>query len=197
MLSETSSDQALVEKVQQGDKRAFDLLVAKYQYKVIGLIGRYVQDKNEVLDIAQESFVKAYRAIDSFRGESAFYTWLYRIAVNTSKNYLVNRSRRPPSYDMELDNDDVESHHDALLDTDTPEALLNRDRLESVIRETLKTLPEELRSALTLREFDGLSYEDIALIMECPVGTVRSRIFRAREVLEKQIRPFLNGGDTL
>lgn len=194
MQHETSSDQALVEKVQQGDKRAFDLLVTKYQYKVMALIGRYVQDKHEVFDVAQESFIKAYRAIDSFRGESAFYTWLYRIAVNTAKNYLVSRSRRPPSYDVELDDDEGSSVYDALLDTDTPEAILNRDRLETAIQASLNALPEELRGALTLREFDGLSYEDIAQIMECPVGTVRSRIFRAREAIEKHIRPFLNGG---
>ncbi|MBJ7536918.1 RNA polymerase sigma factor RpoE [Marinomonas transparens] len=195
MQHETSSDQALVERVQQGDKQAFDLLVAKYQYKVIGLIGRYVQDKHEVLDVAQESFIKAYRAIGSFRGESAFYTWLYRIAVNTAKNYLVSRSRRPPGSDIELDNEEVFADYDALANVDTPEATLNRDRLEEAIHNAIKNLPEELRSALTLREFDGLSYEDIAQIMECPVGTVRSRIFRAREAVEKHIRPFMGAGE--
>ncbi|GAA0836701.1 MULTISPECIES: RNA polymerase sigma factor RpoE [Marinomonas] len=197
MQHETSSDQALVQKVQQGDSKAFDLLVLKYQYKVIGLIGRYVQDKHEVLDVAQESFIKAYRAIDSFRGESAFYTWLYRIAVNTAKNYLVSRSRRPPGSDVELDNDEAFSAYDALLDSSTPDAILNRNRLESAIHEAIRNLPEELRGALSLREFDGLSYEDIAQIMDCPVGTVRSRIFRAREAVEKQIRPFMDGGDDL
>lgn len=197
MQHETSSDQALVQKVQQGDSKAFDLLVLKYQYKVIGLIGRYVQDKHEVLDVAQDSFIKAYRAIDSFRGESAFYTWLYRIAVNTAKNYLVSRSRRPPGSDVELDNDEAFSSYDALLDSATPDAILNRNRLESAIHEAIRRLPEELRGALSLREFDGLSYEDIAQIMDCPVGTVRSRIFRAREAVEKQIRPFMDGGDDL
>lgn len=197
MQPETSSDQALVKKVQQGDKKAFDLLVLKYQYKVIGLIGRYVQDKHEVLDVAQDSFIKAYRAIHSFRGDSAFYTWLYRIAVNTAKNYLVSRSRRPPGSDVELDNDEAFSVHDALLDSTTPDAILNRDRLESAIHEAIRTLPEELRGALSLREFDGLSYEDISQIMDCPVGTVRSRIFRAREAVEKQIRPFMDGGNDL
>lgn len=195
MQHETSSDQALVEKVQQGDKRAFDLLVAKYQYKVVSLIGRYVQDRSEALDVAQESFIKAYRAIGSFRGESAFYTWLYRIAVNTAKNYLVSRSRRPPESDVELDNEDVFCAYDALTDIDTPDANLNTDRLEKAVHQAIKNLPEELRSALTLREFDGLSYEDISLIMDCPVGTVRSRIFRAREAVEKYIRPLMGSGE--
>lgn len=197
MQHKTSSDQALVKKVQQGDKKAFDLLVLKYQYKVVGLISRYVQDKHEVLDVAQDSFIKAYRAIGSFRGESAFYTWLYRIAVNTAKNYLVSRSRRPPGSDVELDNEDGFAVYDALLDTSTPDALLNRNRLEAAIHEAIRCLPEELRAALSLREFDGLSYEDIAQIMDCPVGTVRSRIFRAREAVEKQIRPFMDGGEKL
>lgn len=195
MQHETSSDRTLVERVQQGDKRAFDLLVVKYQYKVVGLIGRYVNDRSEALDVAQESFIKAYRAIGSFRGESAFYTWLYRIAVNTAKNYLVSRSRRPPESDVELDNEDVFSAYDALADIDTPEAKLNSDRLEEAIHCAIKNLPEELRSALTLREFDGLSYEDISLIMDCPVGTVRSRIFRAREAVEKHIRPLTGTGE--
>lgn len=195
MQHETSSDQALVEKVQQGDKRAFDLLVAKYQYKVVSLIGRYVQDRSEALDVAQESFIKAYRAIGNFRGESAFYTWLYRIAVNTAKNYLVSRSRRPPESDVELDNEEVFCAYEALADIDTPEANLNTDRLEKVVHQAIKNLPEELRSALTLREFDGLSYEDISLIMDCPVGTVRSRIFRAREAVEKHIRPLMGSGE--
>ncbi|NLQ18945.1 RNA polymerase sigma factor RpoE [Marinomonas sp. M1K-6] len=195
MQHETSSDQALVERVQQGDKRAFDLLVIKYQYKVIGLIGRYVQDRGEALDVAQESFIKAYRAIGSFRGDSAFYTWLYRIAVNTAKNYLVSRSRRPPESDVELDNEEASGVYELLTDIDTPEANLNTERLEAAINHAIQHLPEELRGALTLREFDGLSYEDIALIMECPVGTVRSRIFRAREAVEKHIRPLMDGGE--
>ncbi|WP_394182524.1 RNA polymerase sigma factor RpoE [Marinomonas posidonica] len=196
MQHETSSDQTLVEKVQQGDKRAFDLLVMKYQYKVMGLIGRYIQDKSEVLDVAQESFIKAYRSINSFRGESAFYTWLYRIAVNTAKNHLVSRSRRPPESDVELDNEEVFSAYESLSDIASPEAKLNSNRLEKAIYHAIEMLPEELRSALTLREFDGLSYEDISLIMECPVGTVRSRIFRAREAVEKHIRPLLDAGES-
>ncbi|WP_197467833.1 RNA polymerase sigma factor RpoE [Marinomonas gallaica] len=195
MQHETSSDEALVKRVQNGDKRAFDLLVLKYQHKVAALISRYIQDKHEVLDVAQDSFIKAYRAIDSFRGESAFYTWLYRIAVNTAKNYLVSRSRRPPSSDVELDNEDVHANYRELSDGGTPDANLNRDRLESEIQSAIKDLPEELRGALTLREFDGLSYEDIAQVMDCPVGTVRSRIFRAREAVEKRIRPIFGGGE--
>nr|WP_208111379.1 RNA polymerase sigma factor RpoE [Marinomonas balearica] len=195
MQEETSNDKALVERVQQGDKRAFDLLVAKYQHKVAALIGRYIQDKHEVLDVAQDSFIKAYRAIDSFRGESAFYTWLYRIAVNTAKNHLVARSRRPPSSDIELDDEEVFSDYDGLKDISTPDANLNRDRLEAIIHDAIKQLPEELRGALTLREFDGLNYEEIAQIMNCPIGTVRSRIFRARDAVEKKIRPLLGAGD--
>ncbi|MAF15697.1 MAG: RNA polymerase sigma factor RpoE [Marinomonas sp.] len=195
MQHEASSDEALVKRVQTGDKRAFDLLVLKYQHKVAALVSRYIQDKQEVLDVAQESFIKAYRAIDSFRGESAFYTWLYRIAVNTAKNYLVSRSRRPPASDVELDNEDVHAVYSELSDAGTPDANLNRDRLEVEIQNAIQDLPEELRGALTLREFDGLSYEDIAQVMDCPVGTVRSRIFRAREAVEKRIRPIFGGGE--
>ncbi|WP_036181450.1 RNA polymerase sigma factor RpoE [Marinomonas sp. MED121] len=195
MQHSSSSDQELVERVQNGDKRAFDLLVLKYQYKVMGLIGRYVSDKHEVMDVAQESFIKAYRAIGNFRGDSAFYTWLYRIAVNTAKNYLVGRNRRPPSSDVALDDEEEYTAFDALADVDTPDATLNKDRLEAAIYETIEQLPEELKTAIRLREFDGLSYEDIAQIMECPVGTVRSRIFRARDAIEKRIRPFMGGGD--
>jgi RNA polymerase sigma-70 factor (ECF subfamily) len=195
MQRETSSDEALVERVQAGDKRAFDLLVLKYQHKVIALISRYIQDHHEAMDVAQEAFIKAYRAIDSFRGESAFYTWLYRIAVNTAKNQIVNRSRRPPASDVELDNEDVHAVYDALADINTPDAELNTKRLNSEIHSAINMLPEELRGALTLREFEGLSYEEIAQIMDCPVGTVRSRIFRAREAVEKHIRPLLGEGE--
>lgn len=195
MQHNTSSDQELVERVQNGDKRAFDLLVLKYQYKVMSLIGRYVSDKHEVMDIAQESFIKAYRAIGNFRGESAFYTWLYRIAVNTAKNYLVGRNRRPPSSDVALDDEEEYTAYDQLADVNTPESALNKNRLEKVIYETIESLPEELKLAIRFREFDGLSYEEIAQIMECPVGTVRSRIFRAREAIEKRIHPFMGEGE--
>lgn len=191
MQHSSSSDQELVERVQKGDKRAFDLLVAKYQYKVMGLIGRYVSDKHEVMDVAQESFIKAYRAIGNFRGESAFYTWLYRIAVNTAKNHLVGKSRRPPGSDVALDDEEAYTGYEQLADIETPESTLNRNRLESVVYETINKLPDELKTAITLREFEGLSYEEIAHIMECPVGTVRSRIFRARDAIEQRVRPFL------
>ncbi|WP_191601269.1 RNA polymerase sigma factor RpoE [Marinomonas algicola] len=189
------SDQELVERVQKGDKRAFDLLVVKYQYKVCGLLSRYVNDQHEIMDVAQESFIKAYRAIHSFRGESAFYTWLYRIAVNTAKNHLISRSRRPSGNDVELDNDDSFALYEPLADVASPDATLNRNRLEAAIYSVIKTLPEELKSAITLREFDGMSYEDISHVMDCPVGTVRSRIFRAREAIEQHIRPYLDGGE--
>lgn len=195
MQHNSSSDQELVERVQNGEKRAFDLLVLKYQYKVASLVGRYVSDKHEAMDITQESFIKAYRAIGNFRGDSAFYTWLYRIAVNTAKNYLVGRNRRPPSSDVALDDEDEHSVFDQLSDVDTPESTLNKNRLESVIYETIESLPEELKAAIRFREFDGLSYEEIAQIMDCPVGTVRSRIFRAREAIEKRIRPFMGEGE--
>jgi len=195
MQHNSSSDQELVERVKNGDKRAFDLLVLKYQYKVMGLIGRYVSDKHEVMDISQESFIKAYRAIGNFRGDSAFYTWLYRIAVNTAKNYLVGRNRRPPNSDVALDNEEEYTVFDQLADTETPDATLNKNRLEKVIYETIESLPEELKAAIRFREFDGFSYEEIAQIMDCPVGTIRSRIFRAREAIEKRIRPFLDEGE--
>jgi RNA polymerase sigma-70 factor, ECF subfamily len=189
------SDQELVERVQKGDKRAFDLLVVKYQYKVCGLLSRYVNDQHEIMDVAQESFIKAYRAIHSFRGDSAFYTWLYRIAVNTAKNYLISRSRRPSGNDVELDNDDSFTLYEQLSDVASPDATLNRNRLEAAIYGVIKTLPEELKSAITLREFDGMSYEEVSQVMDCPVGTVRSRIFRAREAIEQHIRPYLDEGE--
>ena len=187
--SQTAVDRQLVERVKAGDKRAFDLLVKKYQHKIIGLIGRYVYDSHEAMDVAQETFIKAYRALPKFRGDSAFYTWLYRIAINTAKNHLVSRGRRPASVDV----DDAQYFEgdSELKDVDTPENCLYRDELESVIKNTLNKLPEDLRMALTLREFDGMSYEDIAGVMECPVGTVRSRIFRAREALDKEIKPLM------
>jgi RNA polymerase sigma-70 factor (ECF subfamily) len=187
--SQTAVDKQLVERVKAGDKRAFDLLVKKYQHKIIGLIGRYVYDSHEAMDVAQETFIKAYRALPKFRGDSAFYTWLYRIAINTAKNHLVSRGRRPANVDV----DDAQYFEgdNELKDIDTPESCLYRDELEAVIKNTLNKLPEDLRMALTLREFDGMSYEDIAGVMDCPVGTVRSRIFRAREALDKEIKPLM------
>ncbi len=185
------SDKQLVERVQKGDKRAFDLLVLKYQYKVHAIVSRFVRDFDEVNDVVQEAFIKAYRAIGNFRGESQFYTWLYRIAVNTAKNYLVSRNRRPPSSDVDVDDAEFYSGSELLKDVDSPENLLYRDELERVVNEAIEALPEDLRSAVTLREFDGLSYEEIAEVMGCPVGTVRSRIFRAREAIDNKIKALM------
>jgi RNA polymerase sigma-70 factor (ECF subfamily) len=186
------TDQILVERVQAGDKSAFDLLVKRYQHKIIGLIGRYVQDQSEALDVAQETFIKAYKALDSFRGESAFYTWLYRIATNTAKNYLVTRNRRPPGTDIDIDDVLQAESESELRDIETPENNLYRDELFGVMASALEALPEELRVALTLRELEGMSYEDIAEVMGCPIGTVRSRIFRARDAIDKELKPLLS-----
>ncbi|MDF3917634.1 RNA polymerase sigma factor RpoE [Salinicola sp. LHM] len=188
------TDQQLVERAQKGDTRAFDLLVKKYQHKILGLISRYVQDHSEVQDVAQEAFIKAYRALGSFRAESAFYTWMYRIAINTAKNYLVSRGRRPPGSDLDISDAEIVDQSGRLSDIESPEAAIARDQLEAAVFEAIEQLPDDLRTAITLREFDGLSYEDIATIMECPVGTVRSRIFRAREAVDKHIEPLLEHG---
>ncbi|MDT8880475.1 RNA polymerase sigma factor RpoE [Halomonas saccharevitans] len=185
------TDQQLVERAQKGDSRAFDLLVKKYQHKIIGLISRYVHDHAEVQDVAQEAFIKAYRALGKFRAESAFYTWMYRIAINTAKNYLVSKGRRPPGSDLDIVDAEIVDHSGRLADAETPEAAMARDQLESAIFEAIEALPDDLRTAITLRELDGLSYEDIAAIMQCPVGTVRSRIFRAREAVDQHIRPLV------
>ena len=184
-------DQQLVERVQRGDKRAFDLLVLKYQHKILGLIVRFVRDPHEAQDVAQEAFIKAYRALANFRGDSQFYTWLYRIAINTAKNYLVARGRRPPESDISAEDAEfMDGDHD-LKDIESPERLMLRDEIEATVHRAIAALPEDLRTALTLREFDGLSYEDIANVMQCPVGTVRSRIFRAREAIDKALQPLL------
>lgn len=187
------TDQQLVARVQKGDTRAFDLLVLKYQHKIFGLISRYVRDADEVQDIAQEAFIKAYRALPNFRGESAFYTWLYRIAINTAKNHLVSRSRRPPGTDVEIEDAEYHDNDGSLRDMDTPENVLFGAELKAVVERAISALPEDLRTAITLREFDGLSYEDIADIMHCPVGTVRSRIFRAREAIDAMVSKQMNG----
>ena len=192
-MSAGGTDQQLVEKVQAGDKRAFDLLVLKYQHKIFGLIARYVQDSHEVQDVAQEAFIKAYRALPNFRGDSAFYTWLYRIAINTAKNHLVSRGRRPPERDVEVEDAEYYDSGSALRDIENPENSLLGEELKAVVNNAIKELPDDLRSAVTLREFDGLSYEDIAEIMDCPVGTVRSRIFRARDAIDKRVQAQLNG----
>ncbi len=192
-MTAAETDKQLVARVQRGDSRAFDLLVLKYQHKIFGLISRYVHDADEVQDVAQEAFIKAYRALPNFRGDSAFYTWLYRIAINTAKNYLVSRSRRPPGSDVEVEDAEYFDAGAALRDNNTPEEKLFGEELRGVVERAISELPDDLRSAVTLREFDGLSYEDIADIMDCPVGTVRSRIFRARESIDKQVKMQLDG----
>lgn len=190
-MSEQNVDQQLVERVQRGDKGAFDLLVRKYQHKVVNLISRYVKNPGDVPDVAQEAFIKAYRALPNFRGDSAFYTWLYRIAVNSAKNYLVSQGRRPPASDVEPEEAEYFEGGDALRDMETPEGNVLSDEIRKVIFDTMEALPDDLRAAITLREIDGLSYEEIAQVMGCPVGTVRSRIFRAREAIDKNVKPLL------
>lgn len=186
------SDQQLVARVQAGDKRAYDLLVLKYQHKIAGLVSRFISDADEVQDVTQEAFIKAYKALGKFRGDSQFYTWLYRIAINTSKNYLVSRNRRPPGVDIDVSDAVHFEGQTALKDNASPERNMMSVQLQQVVNDSIKQLPEDLRSALTLREYDGLSYEEIADVMNCPVGTVRSRIFRAREAVDKEIKPLLD-----
>ncbi len=192
-MGEREADQVLVERVQQGDKQAFGLLVSKYQRKLSRLLSRLIRDPAEVEDVTQEAFIKAYRALPTFRGESAFYTWLYRIGVNTAKNYLVSRGRRAPTT-TEFDAEEAESFEDGdlLRDNATPERLLQTRQIGETVNSAMEKLPEELRTAITLREIDGLSYEEIASIMDCPIGTVRSRIFRAREAIAEKLRPLID-----
>ncbi len=192
-MSEAAADKQLVKRVQKGDKAAFDLLVGKYQHKILALISRYVHDSDEVYDVAQEAFIKAYKALPRFRGDSAFYTWLYRIAVNTAKNYLVSKSRRPPGSDVDASEAEFMDAASGLREGENPENLLFGNELKQVVRAALDELPGDLRTALSLREFDGLSYEDIATVMECPVGTVRSRIFRAREAIDQRVKAQIEG----
>jgi len=189
------SDLVLVKRVQRGDKTAFDLLVRKYQHKVVKLVLRYVRNPAEAEDIAQEAFIKAYRALPQFRGDSAFYTWMYRIAINTAKNSLASRDRSPIAYDLDL-NDPEESHsvQTKLQDPDTPEGMALTEEIRLIVNSAIEGLPEELKTAIVLRELDGLSYEEIAAAMDCPVGTVRSRIFRAREAIDKRLREVFEGG---
>ena len=216
-MAAAETDQQLVEKVQAGDKRAFDLLVIKYQPRILGLVSRYVNDSHEVQDVTQEAFIKAYRALPRFRGDSAFYTWLYRIAINTAKNHLVPRGRRPPGFTSsaalkltilrgvdrggskgveviaEIEDAEHFENGGALRDMENPENNLFSRELAEVVKNAISDLPDDLRTAVTLREFDGLSYEDIAEVMDCPVGTVRSRIFRAREAIDKKVRAQVDG----
>ena len=192
-MTAEATDKQLVARVQKGDSRAFDMLVLKYQHRILGLISRYVHDADEVQDVAQEAIIKAYRALPRFRGDSAFYTWLYRIAINTAKNHLVSRSRRPPGSDVDVEDAEYYVSGGALHEIETPESALFGSELKEVVERAIRDLPEDLRTAVTLREFDGLSYEDIADIMDCPVGTVRSRIFRAREAIDVRVKAQLDG----
>lgn len=191
-MSEQLTDQALIERVQNGDKQAFNLLVIKYQNKVCNLISRYINNSGDVPDVAQEAFIKAYRALPRFRGDSAFYTWLYRIAVNTAKNYVVAQGRRPPASDIDAEDAENYDNGGALKEISNPENLMLSEQLKQAVFTTIESLPDDLKMAITLREIEGLSYEEIAEVMDCPVGTVRSRIFRAREAVEKSIRPLIN-----
>lgn len=191
-MTGAETDQQLVKRVQAGDKVAFDVLVRKYQHKLVKMITRYVNDPSEAQDVAQETFIKAYRALPKFRGDSSFYTWIYRIGANTAKNYLVAQGRRPPGSDIDARDAEQYGFDSSLRETDTPEGIAQRDEIERTVFEAIGNLPDDLRTAITLRELDGLSYEEIAQAMECPVGTVRSRIFRAREAIDNRIRPLLD-----
>ena len=193
MSDQNLLDEQLVERVQRGDKNAFNLLVRKYQHKVVNLVARYVNNPGDVPDVAQEAFIKAYRALPTFRGESAFYTWLYRIGINTAKNYLVSQGRRAPT-STQFDSEEAENFEDAsqLRDINTPESLLLSKQIGETVNGAIDALPEELRTAIVLREIEGMSYEEIANMMDCPIGTVRSRIFRAREGVAAKLRPLLD-----
>ncbi len=192
-MSEAQVDQLLVERVQKGDKHAFVLLINKYQHRIVSLVSRYVSDHAEALDVAQEAFIKAYRAIGNFRGDSAFYTWLYRIAINTAKNWLVAQKRRPPASDIDAADAEQYDIDSRLKDRSTPEHELLRDEIKKMVYDTIAQLPDDLRTAIMLREMEGMSYEDIAITMDCPIGTVRSRIFRAREAIDEKLRPLVEG----
>lgn len=191
MTTTAQSDTDLVKRVQKGDKKAFDPLVIKYQQRIANLVSRFIRDQDEVLDVTQEVFIKAYRALPNFRGDSQFYTWLYRVAINTAKNHLATLSRRPPQGDIEAEIAEQMDMGTRLKEQETPESLAEEADLKAVILESIDKLPEELKTALTLREIDGLSYDEIAEAMDCPIGTVRSRIFRAREAVDKAIKPLM------
>lgn len=191
-MGEQESDHALVERVQKGERGAFDLLVRKYQHKVVGVISRYISDWSECQDVAQEAFIRAYRAIAAFRGDAQFYTWMYKIAINTAKNHLVSQGRRPPTDDIGIDDAVLLDGGTRLKDGATPEHELMRQEIEQTVFDAVEQLPEDLKTAITLREVDGLSYEEIAETMNCPIGTVRSRIFRARDAIDQKLRPLLS-----
>ena len=190
-MSEEQTDEQLVALAQEGNARAFELLVRKYQYKIIQLVSRLVGE-SDAPDVAQETFIKAYRALNGFRGQSAFYTWLYRIGINTAKNHIVSRGRRPANQDIDIADAEQYGHTEHLSDVDTPESLLLSDEIKQKVAEVIHKLPADLRQAITLRELEGLSYEEIAAVMQCPIGTVRSRIFRAREAIDAVVQPLLN-----
>ncbi|ACL72169.1 RNA polymerase sigma factor RpoE [Thioalkalivibrio sulfidiphilus] len=185
------TDEELVKRVQAGDKKAFDALVLKYQHKIVNLVSRYVHDPSAALDVSQEAFIKAYRGLANFRGDSAFYTWLYRIAINTAKNYLVSQNRRTPDYEVDAQDAEQMGGESALKEYATPEGELLSQEIQAAVQRTIETLPEDLKTAITLRELEGMSYEEIAQTMGCPIGTVRSRIFRAREAIDRTLRPLL------
>ena len=191
LMADNITDKMVIERVKNGDKKAYDLLVLKYQQRVINLISRFVKNYADALDISQETFIKAYKALPNFRGESAFYTWLYRIAVNTAKNHLTVQSRKITKSDYDVAEIEQIEGNMTLTEQTTPENLLIKDELQETILNTIENLPEDLKSAIMLREIEGLSYEEIAAVMECPVGTVRSRIFRARETIDNKIKPLL------
>ncbi|MEM6640767.1 MAG: RNA polymerase sigma factor RpoE [Pseudomonadota bacterium] len=193
-MGEKNNDQVLVERVKQGDRGAFDLLVLKYQHKIVKLVMRYVRDSADALDVTQEAFLKAYRALPRFRGDSAFYTWLYRIAINTAKNYLVAQKRRPLDYNLDLQDPEQYDMHARLKNVDSPEHVTLSEEIRNTVNKAINDLPEDLRTAIVLREIEGMSYDEIAQTMECPIGTVRSRIFRAREAIDKQLKPIVDGG---
>ncbi|MEQ8663967.1 MAG: RNA polymerase sigma factor RpoE [Gammaproteobacteria bacterium] len=190
-MGDNTTDSELVRRVQDGDRGAFDLLVLKYQHRIVKLVSRYVREPSDALDVTQETFLKAYRALPRFRGDSAFYTWIYRIAINTAKNYLVSLSRRPLEVDIENADGEPIGLDELQKSLDTPEHLLLTEEIRETILEAMRRLPDDLREAITLREADGLSYEEIAQVMDCPIGTVRSRIFRAREAIDERLRPLI------
>jgi RNA polymerase sigma-70 factor (ECF subfamily) len=189
-MSEEETDEQLVARAQNGDKRAFELLVRKYQHKILQLVGRLVGE-GDAPDVAQDTFIKAYRALHGFRGQSAFYTWLYRIGINTAKNHLIARGRRPAGQDIDVSDAEQYGHTEHLSDVDTPESVVLSEEIRHKVVEVIQKLPPDLRQAITLRELEGLSYEEIAQIMDCPIGTVRSRIFRAREAIDAVVQPLM------
>ncbi|OGT30496.1 MAG: RNA polymerase sigma factor RpoE [Gammaproteobacteria bacterium RBG_16_51_14] len=191
-MGDSVTDQQLIDRVKRGDKSAFDLLVLKYQHRITNLVSRFVRNPSDAQDVTQEAFIKAYRALPNFRGESAFYTWMYRIAVNTAKNYLAVQSRRPIEAEQDISEIEQIEGDNALKEQATPENMLLRDELQATVIRAIENLPADLQMALTLREIEGLSYDEIAVVMECPIGTVRSRIFRAREAIDIQLKPLLD-----